>query len=135
MAAKFTISFEHDTVNDIYVFYPCGHLATEADCDAWLATFDEILGGLKRRIDGIFVIEMFTLDEGLLDTFAKYRHLLHGRYTRHSVRVGTSGSSHRAMNSKVGLALDTPRDTAPDVATATAMILEARKVAARNAPT
>lgn len=114
-----SVGFEYDKANDIYIAYPVCHIRSEADCIEWSAEYERFFAPLKRRVDAIFVLDMFLLDPVIGARWGEYRRAIHARFTRYTVRVSSAQPVHTAASSNDR---DPPRNYASDVREAIAMI-------------
>ena len=86
-----TIGLELDRTHDVYIAYPCCHLATEADCLSWFEAYLRVFEPLHRRVDIVFVLDMFSVEPAIAEVWGRYRAELHERFIRHTVRVSSQG--------------------------------------------
>jgi hypothetical protein len=86
-AENVNIRFEYDEEHDLYVIYPCCALNTDGDVRAWAEAYETFFRPLGRRVDCIFVLDMFSVSAAVGVSWQRYRAHIHENYTRHTVRV------------------------------------------------
>lgn len=121
MGTDIKIRFEYDAGRDIYIAYPCCTLTSEADCLLWYHEYVRAFAHLGRRVDVIFVLDMFKVDARVRDFWGKYRNRVHENFTRHTVRVHT-GEFELVLGK-----FTTQRDSAKDIPTAIEIIEKRRE--------
>lgn len=94
------IGLELDRQHDVYIAYPCCHIATEDDCRRWFEAYLRVFEPLKRRVDIVFVLDMFSVDPSIAEVWGGYRAELHERFIRHTVRVSSQGLSAVVFESR-----------------------------------
>lgn len=123
------IRFEYIAEHDVHLAYPVFRLATEQDCRDWLACYERYCTPFGRKLDFVFIIEMFSMEPSLTKTWVKYRDVFVDRFVRYGVRAasGSDQTLERTVRSWGVPAI------APDVDAAIRMIIDWRREAALTA--
>jgi hypothetical protein len=124
--AEGNVHFEYMASQDIHLAFPVFRIVTELDCKRWLDCYRAYCEPHGRKLDFIFVTDMFSIEPSAARTWVKYRDILVSTHIRYGVRVasGANPTLERAVN-RWGIS-----EIAPDVTSAAAMIEESRRRAA-----
>jgi hypothetical protein len=120
------IRFEHDAANDVHIAYPVWRIESERDCKEWSRQYEAYFERFGRKVDVVFVLDEFHIGPGIGPVWGKYRSELVNRFIRFSVRVHSDGKVSTYAATSFALHGGSV-DSAPDVRSATSIILELRR--------
>jgi hypothetical protein len=92
MGSAFHMCLERSEENDCYILYPCGHIATDSDVQNFEAEYNRVFAPLARKVDIVIVLDMFSVDPSILETWSHARKRMVEQYTNISVRVSSGGN-------------------------------------------
>ncbi|MBC7793776.1 MAG: hypothetical protein H7Z43_08710 [Clostridia bacterium] len=122
MPSSFELGVEYNAQHDAYIVYPCCNITSEEDCKVWLDAYIRLFAPLRKRIDCVIILSMFSVAPEIVDVWAKYRVRLYREIIRFSVRVETDTSMLATSSRQLATGIAT------DIPTALSQLVELRAI-------